>query len=678
MAGATLQVIIKGKDETKGLFSGFNQSLRTVGKAALGLVAGGLAAIGFAFRDATELARIQINAEKQLDQVLKSTSGAVGLTADQLKDLASELQSVTNFGDEAIIGGENLLLTFTNIGGDVFPRATETMLDMSQALGQDLKSSAVQLGKALNDPITGVTALQRVGVSFTEQQKDQIAAMVEAGDVMGAQTLILDELQKEFGGSARALADPAIQLKNVWGDFKEQIGSAILSVLNPLAQRALPALLNVMEALNPIINDAANFVRGFLSNIQSGMDPVNAIIDSFLTWTNIGENLSDKMFNLVIQISTFWDKLKEGAEPIMAAITNFVSLQDVLVAFGIAIAAVLVPAIISVVTTMAPIIITIGLVIGAVALLRNAWENNWGGIQEKVAAVWGWLQPVIQNLVNWLQVNIPIALDYLRMVWETVLLPAIQTVWAWMNDVLIPFITGVLVPWLQENIPAAIQVLTDFWENTLLPVLEAVWDFLTVRMMPIWEALADFFDAAFTVTLTALTGIWENVLLPALTAVWGFIKDKVVPIFETLWKFIKDNLGPVLQWLKSAVLDPASAAFATLSQTIQDVAAWIGRVADELRNIELPDWMTPGSPTPWEIGLRGVADAMKDLNRMQLPSLSSGLNGLPGPSFAGAGGGNFTTGGNQPQPVRVTLINPQFYGVSDTNSLLADLESLAT
>ena len=63
------------------------------------------------------------------------------------------------------------MLTFTGVGKDVFPQAIQTVLDMSQALGQDLKSSTVQLGKALNSPIDGITALSRVGVSFTDAQK---------------------------------------------------------------------------------------------------------------------------------------------------------------------------------------------------------------------------------------------------------------------------------------------------------------------------------------------------------------------------------------------------------------------------------------------------------------------------------------------------------------------------
>jgi phage-related minor tail protein len=96
------------------------------------------------------------------------------------------------------------LLTFGNVSGEAFDRAQMAAVNLSARLGQDLQSSAVQVGKALNDPIKGVTALGRVGVSFTEQQKEQIKAMTKVGDVAGAQSLILAQLEKQYGGSAEA------------------------------------------------------------------------------------------------------------------------------------------------------------------------------------------------------------------------------------------------------------------------------------------------------------------------------------------------------------------------------------------------------------------------------------------------------------------------------------------
>ena len=215
----------KATKSTKQLESGWKSFGALL--AAGGVLAAGRQLISWQ-QENIRLAGIQEGAERQLEQTIRSTGGAAGFTATELKQMASGLQEVTRFGDEATIEGQSLLLTFTNIGRDVFPRATETMLDMSQALGQDMKSSAIQLGKALNDPITGVTALQRVGVSFTDSQKEQIKTLTESGQVMEAQNLILDELSRQFGGQARAAAETYTgeieQLSNTYGDLREQLG----------------------------------------------------------------------------------------------------------------------------------------------------------------------------------------------------------------------------------------------------------------------------------------------------------------------------------------------------------------------------------------------------------------------------------------------------------------------
>ena len=72
-------------------------------------------------------------------------------------------------------------------------------------------------------------------MTFTQGQKDQIAAMVEAGDTMGAQKIILHELKTEFGGAAKAAVDPWQRVGVVMGEVKEQIGTALLPVMDRVA-----------------------------------------------------------------------------------------------------------------------------------------------------------------------------------------------------------------------------------------------------------------------------------------------------------------------------------------------------------------------------------------------------------------------------------------------------------
>jgi len=107
----------------------------------------------------------------QLNATLKSTGGAAGKTASDLAKTAAELQKITTYGDEAIISAQSLLLTFKEIKGDNFDRTTKAVLDMSTAMGTDLKSAAIQLGKALNDPATQLSALSRSGVPFRNRRR---------------------------------------------------------------------------------------------------------------------------------------------------------------------------------------------------------------------------------------------------------------------------------------------------------------------------------------------------------------------------------------------------------------------------------------------------------------------------------------------------------------------------
>src|SRR6266542_3790061 len=176
----------------------------------------------------------------QTGAVLQSTGGAAHVSSKQVTGLANRISKVAGINDEAVRAGENMLLTFTNIrnetgkGNDIFTQSTKTLIDMATALGQDIPKSAIQMGKALNDPIKGMTALRRVGVTFTEQQIAQVKAMVKSGNLLGAQKLILRELTSEFGGSAAAQATSSGKMRVAMDNLAEGIGGVLAPVITAL------------------------------------------------------------------------------------------------------------------------------------------------------------------------------------------------------------------------------------------------------------------------------------------------------------------------------------------------------------------------------------------------------------------------------------------------------------
>ena len=184
----------------------------------------------------------QAKAIAQVEAGLKSTGEAAGFTSEQLQKMASDLQEKTIFGDEEILkNATSQLLTFTNISGEQFARTQKAALDLATRLDGDLKSASIQLGKALNDPIANLSALSRSGIQFSEEQKEVIEQLAVTNRLAEAQTIILDELDKQYGGSAEAAAQAGLggiqQLKNSLGDLGEEFGAIISENIGPFIQK---------------------------------------------------------------------------------------------------------------------------------------------------------------------------------------------------------------------------------------------------------------------------------------------------------------------------------------------------------------------------------------------------------------------------------------------------------
>jgi hypothetical protein len=530
---------LAGLEDSHNKAAEFASNMSKVGGAVVGAVvtaagaaiAGGVVLMKGAIEEA--LAADQINAK--LNSTLANTGQITGVTAGMVNDLATNFSGLTRYEDDSIAAGGEVLARFKEINADVFPESLQLTLDLAERLGIDVPEAAALLGKALAVPGEGLKKLKEAGVVLDDQQQKQIETMMNMGDTAGAQQVLLDALNGAVGGAAVAAGATAAgtwdRLHNIWTNVQETLGTGLLPVISALGA-SLANDLNKPE------------VQAFIQNLATG-------IADFAT----------KVYMYIPTIvSSFWSFVDFFTQ-------NQGIVVGILAALGVAAMAWGITTAIAAWTAMAPflpVIAVLVLIAAAAYLLYEAWTTNFGGIQEKLAAVWAAVQPVLQMLWGWLQVNIPLALQALANFWQNVLLPALLNVWSWMQSTLFPFLT----------------------------------------------TLADFIGAVLGKAVEALAGLWQNVLQPALETIWAFIQDNLFPLLQALGGWLSEKLAP---------------AFDSISAAIGTATAWLGTMADKIRNLKLPDWLTPGSPTPWELGLLGIGDALQSLSNSDLPSFDAAL-----------------------------------------------------
>ncbi|MDD5303032.1 MAG: hypothetical protein PHS14_07965 [Elusimicrobia bacterium] len=205
----------------------------------------------------------QAEATALVENTLKMTGATAWTTSEHLHELASSLQDTTKYGDETILSMQSVLLGFRNIQGVNFDKATEAVLDMATVMKMDLTAAAQAVGKALDNPALGLDSLSKQGFKFTQQEKDMMKAMQDAGDIAGAQAIIMGELEKTFGGASKAVGDLDIslrdKLKNAVGDVNEEIGRSISRTLAPWRE----AWLGVVQAVGKAAKAQNDFTEAW-------------------------------------------------------------------------------------------------------------------------------------------------------------------------------------------------------------------------------------------------------------------------------------------------------------------------------------------------------------------------------------------------------------------------------
>jgi len=594
---------------------GINMETLKLSFGAIGLAAGGF--LKSAIDSAGELQDSQAN----LEQTIKSTGDASGLSAKQMEDLAEKEQGVSTFSKDTVEAGEAMLGTFTNIGKNVFPMATQALLDMSQKMGTAPKDAAIQLGKALNDPVKGITALTRVGVTFSASQKNAIAAMVKTGDTAGAQKLIIAELNKEFGGQAAAAASTFTgsqkQMQNELTSTKETIGAALIPVITQLAKVLATIITPIADfiAKNPQFTAAVLAIVAVLGTLVGGLTVLNTVTQAFgLTLDTevlptIGlAILAVAAFAAIAfvvvknwgTISSFFNKLwtdiKTDTETTWNGIgTFFTTLWT------------------SITTTVTTIWNSIGtFFINLWVGITNTTQSAWNGIKTFFTTVWNDIVTGVMAIVN------PFILG-------------ITNIFNSMRDGLTTILNG-----LKDYFTGVWNLIKTIFLGTILLILDLVTGNFT--------KLSTDTQSIFSKLKEAFTEIWDGIKLiftGVVTAISGFLKTEwngIVTIAKTIWDGLKTFMSTLWEGIKT----DASTAWNSLKSSVTSICASIVSGAKDLWNgllswfNELPGKLkTTGSNmfTSMKSGVTSTISNVKSAIVSGITSAIDWLKALPSEAF---------------------------------------------
>lgn len=670
---------------TQSKFQSFGAGLSKVG---LGLTAGlTLPLVGFGAMAVKEAGEAR-QALAQTEAVIKSTGGAANVTVPQIAALSDRLGKMAGVEGEVVQAGANMLLTFTNVrneagkGNDVFNQATETLADMSAALGTDMSTSAIQLGKALNDPIKGITALQRVGVTFTEQQKAQIKTLVESGDVMGAQKIILAELNREFGGSAKAAGDslpPMERLKLTMADLGESVGTILIPFLDKAA-KFIGALADKFTGLSPAAQKMVVVVGGIAAAIGPGLFIVGKLLTvlpalgtAFTVMTGpvglivagvaalaagliYAYNHSETFRNIVQGVFAAVAAAFEKAKAIWQAFVSAFQGWD--------------PQAGGVLGFFSQLGNIAGQAFGAVQVsltnLKAWWDSIWPQFSEAIGHVWA----VIEGIFSAAFTTISTAWK----LWGDDLLTVLKGAWAAISAAVEGAIKVV-----QGVVQTVLAIINGDWGKAwegIKKILEGAWQAMkgivegalgVIKGVigAAWDAVRNLTSTAWEGIKATLQGVWtaiKGIVDSALGAIKGAVGgawEAVKSTTSSAWTAISSTTAGAWREIQSAIMGPVNAIRSGVSSVVNAV---IGFFNDLWRNVQrivgnikkaiesLP--FVPGSPIPMVVWANQAAKGVNAaLGGIEVPNVDSLLAStykkasltVGAPQLATAGSGGSTT-----------------------------------
>ncbi len=556
MAGTahSLRIVVDAEDRAsqvlgvlRGTLEGLGEHFRTLGTVALS----GLGALASAATGAgAAIAKLAVDAAP-LEDIRKAFAGfaeSAGVNAD-------EMIAALERGSSGMVSQRDLMLSFNKaaqlVGRDFAVKLPEAM----QYLSKVSASTGTSMNFLLESLVVGVgrlspLILDNLGIQVSlEQATERSAKMfgVKAEQLSKAQlqagmmAVILDRLRENTDAipiSSGTAAEGIAQLSAAFQNAKDTIGllfvpslATVLNAVKPLVHGAITLLVGILrDHVVPVVTAAATAFATFIGAVQEGQPLLDALR---------GALAMVMPPTLLAQI----DRLRAGVESVITAarpyvehvatwIRNHVTLHDVLITVGSAIASIVVPALWSIVSAVAPVLGVFMLAVSVAALLRHAWESNFFGIRTITANVMKSVHTLITN-----------ATAFLRNLWGQhggEVLAMVQGMWKRMQATISSAVTFV-----HTLITSATASISDLWEQHGDEVLAIV--------QRLWDGMLALISTAVASVRTLITSATESIrtAVAFMRDVWAQHGDEVLALVQELWNRMLATISTAIAFART-------------------------------------------------------------------------------------------------------------------------------
>ncbi|WP_297724210.1 hypothetical protein [uncultured Mobiluncus sp.] len=616
-AGKARKEIDKLHGQIQSKFSKISGVAKGLGVAMLGATAGAVALT----KTLVTSGETAGTSNARIGQVAKSM-GLFGNQTQQVTDRLVKLANVTarqtgvdqnqiKLTQAKLMSFKELAITAGKVG-DHFDRATKAAVDMGAAGFGTAEQNAVQLGKALNDPIKGITALARSGVTFTQAEKDKIKTLVESNKMHEAQGLVLSAIEKQVGGVALATANGTDKMKVAWSQVKEKLGQQLVPLVDKLASfinaKVMPAFDRWAETSGKKLGPALEKVGAFLA-------------------TSVFPTLS-ALFPIVVQIgratAPVIQQISTVAVPALKALGNIIAGHPALfatiatavtaVAGGIALfskglkaasiaakAYSVVQGILNAVMSANPIMIVVVAIAALVAAFIYAWNNcktfrdtligAWNAIKSATITVWNAIKDFFTAVWNIIKAIFIGYLTFIVNYWKTVW-TIIQTVFTVTWNAIKAFAT---TAWnlFKTGFSVFLNFLNNLWKktwNAIKALFTAVWNAIKSFAISVWNAIKKFFMNWMKATQAFWEKTWNAIKNFFITA-WNTMKQVFTSVMNTMRNLVKTTMSKIVAFFKGAwntakkiVTDAWNAVVKSIRTGINNAVKWVSGLGRRVRS----------------------------------------------------------------------------------------------